>query len=122
MKNKPALPEGLQIVAIIHIDTVGSRELYKDVSPLEKARCAKLLKEFFEGIIKKYRGTLSKWEGDGGFALFPFSNAEQIENVFGAGKTVIEELPHLNAQTAKILNRESFPRHVVSKLIRVKLF
>ena len=112
MKNKPALPEGLQIVAIIHIDTVGSRELYKDVSPLEKARCAKLLKEFFEGIIKKYRGTLSKWEGDGGFALFPFSNAEQIENVFGAGKTVIEELPHLNAQTAKILNRESFPRHV----------
>jgi hypothetical protein len=46
MKNKPALPEGLQIVAIIHIDTVGSRELYKDVSPLEKARCAKLLNPF----------------------------------------------------------------------------
>jgi hypothetical protein len=112
MKKQPALQGGLQIVAIIHIDTAGSRKLYKNISPHEKARCAKLLKEFFEGIVKKNRGTLSKWEGDGGFALFPFTTAEQIMAVFNVGKTIIEELPHLNAQTAKILNWDSFHRHV----------
>jgi hypothetical protein len=112
MKKNTSLPEGLQIVVILHIDTSRSRELYKNVSPIEKARCAQLLKIFFEGTCRQYRGTPSKWEGDGGFALFPFNKAKQIENVFEAGKTIVEGLPHLNAQTAKVLYRESFPRHV----------
>lgn len=122
MKTKLPLQDGLQIVAIIHIDTANSRELYKNISPLEKSRCAKLLKEFFEGIVKKRRGTLSKWDGDGGFALFPFTNAKQIANVFEAGKTIVEELPHVNAQTAIILNRESFPRHVRLKAHKGEVF
>ena len=100
------------MLAILHIDTASSRELYKDVSPVEKSRCAKFLKEYFEGICRKYRGTPSKWEGDGGFALFPFNTAEQIKNVFEASKSIVEGLPQLNAQTAKYLNWESFPRQV----------
>ena len=122
MNTESAREVGFMPVEIFHLDTAGSRDLYKDRSPIEKSKCAKLLMDYFKALCMNCGGRLSKWEGDGGFALFPSRTEQEVGASVRAGANFLEHLPSQNAQTAKYLGWESFPRQVRIKAHRGEVY
>jgi hypothetical protein len=122
MNTNSAREVGFMPVEILHVDTAGSRDLYNHRSPIEKSKCAKLLRDYFKAMCMSHGGRLSKWEGDGGFALFPSRTEKEVGASVRAGATFLEHLPSQNAQTAKYLGWKSFPRQVRIKAHRGEVY
>lgn len=108
------------MVEILHIDTEDSRSLTKDLSAREKSEAQRLLRDAFIEVCTKTGGQLHHWAGDGGFALFPTS-AETGYAVRSA-EQFLQKLPHLNAQTARALERPSFLRRIRIKAHRGEVY
>lgn len=121
-KNARTAKGQLKMVEILHVDTAGSRDLFKELklSAPEKASCQKLMNESFVNICRKHKGYVQKWDGDGGFAFF-FSDVEQGLAV-KAGEDFLCHLPTLNVQTAIIIHANEFPRSIRIKAHRGEVF
>jgi hypothetical protein len=121
MKRTTESELGLRGVEILHVDTAGSRALYKGISPQEKAQAQKLLKGLFQEVCQQYKGMLSQWAGDGGFGLF--LSCKEIGNSARAAEAFLKHLPVVNAQTASALELGSpFLRSVRIKAHRGEVY
>jgi hypothetical protein len=101
-------------VEILHVDTVNSRQLCRDMNDIQKADAVKFLKAEFNTACTKYGGHVhsSSWAGDGGYGVFYSTTAKQQCASIRAGKHFLDRLPELNAQTAGYLKISRFYRKV----------
>jgi hypothetical protein len=116
------LPLGSAMIEILHVDTEGSRELYRgcQLNAEEKARAQSLLKSHFKSCCSSQGGVLRDWAGDGGFAFF--LSQEKFGHSIQAGQDFLKGLASNNAQTALALNLDSFFRDVRIKIHRGEIF
>lgn len=118
------------MVEILHVDTVASRFLYRNLNSAEKADAQAWLKDFFRSICSRTCRSVDRrprlcgftWAGDGGFALFKSEHAREFGLSAHAGEQFLEQLPAINGQTAEKLNMGSFGRHVRIKAHRGEIF
>ena len=114
------MPNGLQIVEILHIDTADSRRLTDNLSGREKADAQRLLLEAFREVCSINGGKVHTWAGDGGFAFFRVN--DKPGRSVHAAKQLLAMLPDLNAQTARALGYLSFLRKLRIKAHRGEVY
>lgn len=97
-------PTGLQPVAILHIDTVGSREFFSsfEVNAAQKCDCQRVLENLFSECCREGGGYAApNWQGDGGHAFFLVQNPQA--NFLKAAQAFVSNLGVLAQQTATII-------------------
>lgn len=100
------VPEGLQPVEILHVDTQGSQEFFVAlrVNDSEKCDCQRILFELFSRCCQQYGGHVAaNWAGDGGHAFFPATH--KSGQCIQAAKEFISKIPILAQQTTTTLGR-----------------
>lgn len=112
----------LQLVEILHVDTVNSRQLYKELklNPEEKAKCQKIMQDFFRRICKMHRGVPRQWEGDGGYAFFACD--KRVGQSVIAAESILSDMCNINAQTARAINVTGFYRSIRLKAHRGEVY
>jgi hypothetical protein len=113
----------LQMVEILHVDTVNSRQLYKEfkLNPEEKARCQKIMQDSFRKICRMHRGVPYPWAGDGGYAFFPCDKTFGQSAVIAA-ELILNDMCNMNAQTAGAINATEFYRSIRLKAHRGEVY
>jgi hypothetical protein len=104
------LPEGLQAVEILHVDTVDSQQFFSKLkaNPAEKAACQTLLLDAFSDCCRQEGGAAANnWAGDGGHAFFSAKNVSGSS--VRAARRFIATLPFLAEQTATVLGHDRKP-------------
>jgi len=112
--------DSLKSVEILHVDTVKSQDIYATFSPRQKSDAAEFLLNLFTAACKKFKGTVRKWEGDGGFAFF--HSSRQCGHSVLAAEYFLNQLVYVNAQTAKMAGVSDFKRNVRVKAHRGEIF
>lgn len=109
-------------VEILHIDTEKGRDLYETcrLSAAEKQRATSIFKKAFRTSCQIHGGELKNWAGDGGFAYF--DSSKEIGRSVDAAKLFLEELPSVNAQTARTFSIRYFSRRVRIKARRGEIY
>ena len=101
--EQPQLPQGLQPVEILHIDTEDSQLFFFGANPSEKCQCQKRAEDLFAECCQEAGGYVRDWAGDGGHAYFHPSL--KSGNSILAAEKFISKLSVLAHQTSTILGR-----------------
>lgn len=101
---------GTHSVEILHVDTKGSRDFFEscEASPIEKAHCQTLARDYFSTCCQNAGGVMDHWAGDGGFAFFQPS--KDGSGCVAAACEFLNNLPWLTQQTATTLG-DRFDAH-----------